>query len=116
MVWLAGKQRLLLAVVPDVMGCCMLWVVSECAMHAQLSPSHLPAYLPAHPPGLCSPPLPCPAPPRPGLPCRALPAVPHLLATVLHMAGPRTQTIVTNEFRSQASQATCIALLCTGLT
>lgn len=29
-------------------------------------------------------------------------AVPHLLATVLHMGGPRTQTIVTNEFRSQA--------------
>lgn len=29
-------------------------------------------------------------------------AVPHLLATVLHMGGLRTQTIVTNEFRSQA--------------
>lgn len=29
-------------------------------------------------------------------------AVPHLLATVLHMCGPRTQTIITNEFRSQA--------------
>ncbi|KAL4438246.1 hypothetical protein ABPG77_010607 [Micractinium sp. CCAP 211/92] len=29
-------------------------------------------------------------------------AVPHLLATVLHMGGPRTQTIVTNEFRSQS--------------
>ncbi|KAL4448418.1 hypothetical protein ABPG75_005637 [Micractinium tetrahymenae] len=29
-------------------------------------------------------------------------AVPHLLATVLHMGGPRTQTIITNEFRSQA--------------
>jgi hypothetical protein len=29
-------------------------------------------------------------------------AVPHLLATVLAMGGPRTQTIVTNEFRSQA--------------
>ncbi|PSC70389.1 lysine methyltransferase METTL21D isoform X1 [Micractinium conductrix] len=28
-------------------------------------------------------------------------AVPHLLATVLAMGGPRTQTIVTNEFRSQ---------------
>lgn len=28
-------------------------------------------------------------------------AVPHLLATVLHMSGPRTQTIITNEFRSQ---------------
>ncbi|KAI3426281.1 hypothetical protein D9Q98_008654 [Chlorella vulgaris] len=29
-------------------------------------------------------------------------AVPHLLATVLHMSGPRTQTIITNEFRSQS--------------
>ncbi|EFN56375.1 hypothetical protein CHLNCDRAFT_144895 [Chlorella variabilis] len=28
-------------------------------------------------------------------------AVPHLLAAVLHMGGPRTQTIVANEFRSQ---------------
>lgn len=39
---------------------------------------------------------------RPPWPCPALPAVPHLLATVLAMGGPRTQTIVTNEFRSQA--------------
>ena len=48
---------------------------------------------------------------RPMLPCLTspvprptLPAVPHLLATVLAMGGPRTQTIVTNEFRSQASR------------
>ena len=82
-------------------------------MLSSAHPISLPTFLPTH---LASAPLPCPALPRPGLPCRALPAVPHLLATVLHMAGPRTQTIVTNEFRSQASQATCIALLCTGLT
>lgn len=37
---------------------------------------------------------PC-APPAPA-------AVPHLLATALAMGGPRTQTIVCNEFRSQA--------------
>lgn len=39
----------------------------------------------------------CPA----AMPHPAPPAVPHLLATVLAMGGPRTSTIITNEFRSQ---------------
>ena len=40
----------------------------------------------------------CPA----AMPHPAPSAVPHLLATVLAMGGPRTSTIITNEFRSQA--------------
>ena len=42
----------------------------------------------------------CRYPPTASPPTRPA-AVPHLLAAVLHMGGPRTQTIVANEFRSQ---------------
>lgn len=51
-----------------------------------------------------------PARPHPTAACLRLRAVPHLLATVLAMGGPRTQTIVTNEFRSQV--VWCFVLLC----
>lgn len=65
---------------------------ASCPHCCELSPAIRAATSPASELGLTPPPTPALPP---GLP-RVL-AVPHLLATVLHMGGPRTQTIVTNE-------------------